>query len=88
MELLNQNSNFDMLFTLEIFNRNKIEGKIGSLVSKIKLGNLHLVMIPGEPFPGLLEDLYAQYPDEIFITISPQQTPSIGLDCGENLLLF
>ncbi len=48
-----ENSDFLLLFTLGIFERELINGAAKTTVSKVRIGNLHLVYLPGEAFPGL-----------------------------------
>ncbi|MBN2151989.1 MAG: neutral/alkaline non-lysosomal ceramidase N-terminal domain-containing protein [Candidatus Lokiarchaeota archaeon] len=50
-----QNGNFLIMFKLGIFKRDVAEGAITASVSKWRIGNLHVVHLPGEPFPGLFE---------------------------------
>jgi LmbE family N-acetylglucosaminyl deacetylase len=66
-----ENDDFLLLDTLNIFNLVKIEENvICSTVSKIRIGNLHLITIPGEPFPGLINPLLEKYPDQHFMILS------------------
>jgi LmbE family N-acetylglucosaminyl deacetylase len=65
-----KNGEFEMLFTLGIFEREIKEGNISSTLSKIRLGGLHLLMLPGEAFPALLEPLIREKKDDTYLTIS------------------
>nr|MDO8084848.1 neutral/alkaline non-lysosomal ceramidase N-terminal domain-containing protein [Candidatus Sigynarchaeum springense] len=50
-----QNGNFLVMFKLGIFKRDVASGAITSTISKWRIGKLHVVHLPGEPFPGLFE---------------------------------
>jgi LmbE family N-acetylglucosaminyl deacetylase len=52
-----ENPDFQLLYTLGILDRDYEKGKITSSVSKVRIGDLDLINIPGEPFPGLLTDV-------------------------------
>jgi LmbE family N-acetylglucosaminyl deacetylase len=66
-----ENDDFALLQTLSIFNLPEVkEHVIRSSVSKIRIGNLHIITIPGEPFPGLIKPLLSKYPNEYFVIIS------------------
>jgi LmbE family N-acetylglucosaminyl deacetylase len=65
-----KNGEFEMLFTLGIFEREIKDGNISSTLSKIRIGGLHLLMLPGEAFPALLEPLIRKMKDDTYITIS------------------
>jgi len=64
------NGEFEMLFTLGIFDREIKNGEISSTLSKIRIGSLHLLMIPGESFPALLEPILNQIKNETCIALS------------------
>ncbi|TFG16542.1 MAG: PIG-L family deacetylase [Promethearchaeota archaeon] len=71
IDLQLENADFALLQTLSIFNLPEVkEGIIGSSVSKIRIGNLHLITIPGEPFPGLINPLLKKYANEKFVILS------------------
>ncbi|MHA1855263.1 MAG: neutral/alkaline non-lysosomal ceramidase N-terminal domain-containing protein [Promethearchaeota archaeon] len=65
-----KNGEFELLFTLGIFKRERKDGNISSTLSKIRIGGLHLLMIPGEIFPALIKPLLDQVNDETYITLS------------------
>jgi LmbE family N-acetylglucosaminyl deacetylase len=48
-----QNGNFLVMFKLGIFKRDVANGTITVSISKWRIGNLHVVHLPGEPFPEL-----------------------------------
>jgi LmbE family N-acetylglucosaminyl deacetylase len=72
-----ENSDFLLLFSIGIFERELIDNSAISTISKIRIGNLHLVHIPGEPFPGLFKNIIQQHSDEIILFIS-NSNDSIG----------
>ncbi|MBN2155654.1 MAG: PIG-L family deacetylase [Candidatus Lokiarchaeota archaeon] len=66
-----ENDDFSLLNTLGIFNLRMVkENVIRSSIGKIRIGNLHLLTIPGEPFPGLINPLLEKYTDHHFIIMS------------------
>ncbi len=66
------NANFKLLFDIGFFDRELVDGNISSVISKIRIGNLHFVNIPGEPFTGLLAPLFEKYgkKGDIYMVIS------------------
>lgn len=66
-----ENEDFLLLNTLGIFNLDMTEENgISSTVSKIRIGNLHLITTPGEPFPGLINPIIEKYPNQHFMILS------------------
>lgn len=72
-----ENSDFKLLFTLGVFERKLEEDQANTTVSKLRIGNLHLVYLPGEVFPGLFKRALAENPDKDIIFIS-NSNDSIG----------
>ena len=66
------NANFKLLFDIGFFDRELVDGNVSTVISKIRIGNLHFVNIPGEPFPGLLSPLFEKYgkKGDIYMVIS------------------
>ncbi len=58
-----ENPDFQLLYTLGIFDREYENEKIVSSVSKVRIGDLDLINIPGEPFPDLLSDILNKQKD-------------------------
>ena len=53
-----ENPDFQFLFAIGIFERElKEDDSAISTISKLRIGNLHIVHIPGEPFPGLFSKI-------------------------------
>lgn len=52
-----ENPDFQLLYTLGILDREYEEGLIKSSVSKVRIGEIDILHIPGEPFPGLISDI-------------------------------
>ena len=66
-----ENNDFSLLNTLGIFNLPMVkENVIKTTVSKIRIGKIHLITIPGEPFPGLINPLLSKYLEHNFIILS------------------
>jgi len=67
-----ENSDFLLLFSIGIFNRELLDNYATTTISKIRIGKLHMVHIPGEPFPGLFSKILEENNDiEImFISLS------------------
>ncbi|TXT59011.1 MAG: hypothetical protein BAJALOKI1v1_1500004 [Promethearchaeota archaeon] len=55
-----ENPDFQLLYTLGILDREYEHQTIESSVSKIRIGELDLIHIPGEPFPDLIADIVNQ----------------------------
>jgi len=72
-----QNPDFQLLYTLGILDREYEDQRITSSVSKVKIGELDLINIPGEPFPGLLSDILDSQNETENIVIS-HSNDSIG----------
>lgn len=66
------NPDFQLLFNIGIFERDMKDYTIVSTVSKIRIGNLHIIHIPGEPFPGLFSEIIEENKDEeiMFVSLS------------------
>ncbi|MBD3255041.1 MAG: hypothetical protein GF383_08100 [Candidatus Lokiarchaeota archaeon] len=68
------NANFRFLIDIGLFplERELIEDKIPTIISKVRIGNLHFINLPGEPFPGLIAPLINKYgkDDDIYLVIS------------------
>lgn len=68
------NPNFKLLIDIGLFplERQLVDGKIPTVISKIRIGNLHFVNIPGEPFPRLLAPLFKKYgkKEDVYIVLS------------------
>ena len=66
-----ENPDFLFLFGIGIFERElKEDNTAKSTISKIRIGNLHIVHIPGEPFPGLFTKILENNSDKEVIFIS------------------
>ncbi len=53
-----QNAGYAILFKAGIFNRGMVaDGSVVTTISKVRLGTVDILHVPGEPFPGLLDDL-------------------------------
>jgi len=72
-----ENPDFQLLYTLGILDREYENGKIISSVSKVRIGNLDLVHIPGEPFPDLLSDILNEQKD-IHTIVFSNSNDSLG----------
>ncbi len=72
-----ENPDFQLLFTLGIFERELEDEKATTTVSKIRIGNVHLVHLPGEVFPGLFKKTLDENPDKDILFIS-NSNDSIG----------
>ena len=66
------NANFRLLFDIGFFDRELIDGQISTVISKIRIGNLHFLNLPGEAFPGLINPLFDKYgkKEDIYMVIS------------------
>ena len=70
-----ENDGFRTLFALGIFNPAFLNGNnIITTVSKVKLGKVEMLHMPGEPFPGLIQQstkyYFKDHPEHYLITIS------------------
>jgi LmbE family N-acetylglucosaminyl deacetylase len=66
-----ENPDFLFLFGIGIFERElKEDNTAKSTISKIRIGNLHIVHIPGEPFPGLFTKILEKNTDKEVMFIS------------------
>jgi len=72
-----ENPDFQLLYTLGILDRAYENEQIISSVSKIRIGELDFINIPGEPFPGLISDILNEQKDKEIIVIS-HSNDSIG----------
>ncbi len=73
-----ENPDFLFLFGIGIFERDlKGDDTAESTISKIRIGNLHIVHIPGEPFPGLFTKILENLLDKETMFIS-NSNDSIG----------
>ncbi|MBD3256134.1 MAG: hypothetical protein GF383_13640 [Candidatus Lokiarchaeota archaeon] len=70
VEIELENPDFQLLFTIGIFTRDLADNSAKTTISKIRIGNLHLVHIPGEPFPGLFEKIIEQNSNKDIIFIA------------------
>jgi LmbE family N-acetylglucosaminyl deacetylase len=66
------NANFKFLFDIGFFDREMIDGNVSTVISKVRIGNLHFINIPGEPFPGLLTPLFEKHgkKEDIYMVFS------------------
>jgi LmbE family N-acetylglucosaminyl deacetylase len=69
VELKIENSDFLLLFNIGIFERDLKDNCATSTISKIRIGNLHIVHIPGEPFPGLFTKILEENSDKEIMII-------------------
>lgn len=77
VQLSIENDDFMLLFVLGIFNRER-EGNIATTtLSKIRLGNIHLIGTPGEPFPGLFTKIRQEHKEKNLVFIS-QMNDAVG----------
>ena len=66
-----ENPDFLFLFGIGIFERElKEDNTAKSTISKIRIGNLHIIHIPGEPFPGLFTKILENNSDKEIMFIS------------------
>ena len=67
-----KNPAFLMLSILDVSKRELEDGQIPTQVSKVRIGPLHLLMIPGEPFPDLIKPLIDVYgkKDEQYLVLA------------------
>jgi len=72
-----ENEDFLLLFQLGIFTRDLDENSAYTTLSKVRIGNLHLIHIPGEPFPSLFSKIINDHPDKELMFIS-QSNDSVG----------
>ncbi|TXT65676.1 MAG: hypothetical protein BAJALOKI3v1_80002 [Promethearchaeota archaeon] len=78
-----ENPDFQLLYTLGILDREYEDERIKSSVSKIRIGDLDLLNIPGEPFPGLLSDIIDEQDNKEIIVLS-HSNDSIGYFIPKN----
>ncbi len=66
------NANFKLLIDIGFLDRKLIDGNIPTVISKVRIGNLHFVNFPGEPFPGLIAPLFKEYgkKEDIYLVFS------------------
>jgi len=66
------NANFKLLFDIGFFDRELIDDQISTVISKIRIGNLHIINFPGEPFPGLINPLIDKYgnKEDVYLAFS------------------
>ena len=72
-----ENPDFLLLFNIGIFNRELQQNEALSTISKIRIGNLNIIHIPGEPFPKLFSKIISDNTDKKLIFIS-NSNDSIG----------
>lgn len=72
-----ENPDFQLLYILGILDREYEDERITSSISKVRIGELDLINIPGEPFPGLLSDILDSQDETECIVIS-HSNDSIG----------
>lgn len=72
-----ENDDFLLLFKLGIFTRPLECNSAHTTVSKVRIGNLHLIHIPGEPFPGLFSEILKDHEDKHLMFIS-HSNDSVG----------
>ncbi len=68
-----ENPDFQLLFQIGIFERELEDDFYSkSIISKLRIGNLHITHIPGEPFPGLFSKTFEENQDKelMFISLS------------------
>ena len=66
------NANFKLLFDIGFFERELVNDQISTVISKIRIGNLHIINFPGEPFPGLINPLLDKYgkKEDVYLAFS------------------
>jgi LmbE family N-acetylglucosaminyl deacetylase len=68
------NANFKLLIDIGLFplERQLIEDKIPTIITKIRIGKLHFINLPGEPFPGIISPVLEKYgnKDDIYLIMS------------------
>ena len=72
-----ENTDYQLLFKLGIFERELVDNQAFSTVSKLRIGNFHMLHIPGEPFPGLLSKTINDKP-ELDIMVISNSNDSVG----------
>jgi LmbE family N-acetylglucosaminyl deacetylase len=71
VEMKLENPGFLFLFSIGIFERELSDDNTAkSTISKIRIGNLHIVHIPGEPFPGLFTKILEDNSEKEIMFIS------------------
>ena len=71
VEMKLENPGFLFLFSIGIFERELSDYNTAkSTISKIRIGNLHIVHIPGEPFPGLFTKILEDNSEKEIMFIS------------------
>ena len=65
-----ENPDFQLMFKIGIFDRDLKDDYFETMISKIRIGNLHLVFIPGEPFPSLFAKTIERNKDKDIVFIS------------------
>jgi len=66
------NANFKLLIDIGLFDRKLVDGKIPTQISKIRIGNLNFVNVPGEPFPRLIAPILEKYgkKEDVYLVFS------------------
>ncbi|TXT58470.1 MAG: hypothetical protein BAJALOKI2v1_360016 [Promethearchaeota archaeon] len=66
------NPDFELLFQIGIFERELEDNYSNSTISKLRIGKLHIIHIPGEPFPELFSKAIKEHQDKelMFISLS------------------
>lgn len=77
IEIPLENGDFELLFKLGIFNRDYKNGMVKTTISKVRIGNLDFINIPGEPFPSLFSKIIESRKENKIIFIS-HSNDSIG----------
>jgi len=72
-----ENPEFQLLFNIGVFEREVEDNHAISTISKLRIGDLHIVHIPGEPFPRLFSKIIEENKDKKIIFIS-NSNDSIG----------
>ncbi|MFX0099960.1 MAG: neutral/alkaline non-lysosomal ceramidase N-terminal domain-containing protein [Candidatus Hodarchaeota archaeon] len=63
------NGDFLVIFKIGIFNRQLFDGKVETIISKVRIGNVDVLNIPGEPFPGIASKVIEEQGERITIPI-------------------
>jgi len=71
LKLKVDNPSFQLLGAIGgVFERDFKDNMIDSTVSKLKMGNLHLINLPAEPFPGIVSKVIEENKDKEILVIS------------------
>ncbi|MHA1715662.1 MAG: PIG-L deacetylase family protein, partial [Promethearchaeota archaeon] len=73
-----ENPNFQFFFKLGMLHHNLADGSVSTEIAKIRVGNLDLVFIPGEPFPDLVRDVINSLQNGNKVIFISQSNDSLG----------